>query len=249
MKIVIAGGAGRIGSRIARALDDQGYSVVVASPRHGIDALTGLGLAEAFANADVVIDTTNLPAAIPYSEAEKFFGTATTNLLRAGEAAGVKHHLLLSVVGVDRVNSHYFRGKEKQEHLVRDHGVPFSIVRSTSVLEALRDSVLTDPELGAPRVPNLTLQPVTALDLARVVTRTIAAAPRRGLIEVAGPETLPLPELATRMMRATGDLRHVVVDHTAEYLGTVFEPGDTALLPDLRVGSTSVDEWLVRLPA
>ena len=88
MKIVIAGGAGRIGSRIARALDDQGYSVVVASPRHGIDALTGRGLAEAFANADVVIDTMNLPAAIPYSEAENFFGAATTNLLRAGEAAG-----------------------------------------------------------------------------------------------------------------------------------------------------------------
>lgn len=244
MKIALAGGAGRIGTHIAKALVDHGYEVETVSPRHGRDALTGHGLAEAFEGASVVVDTMNLPTQLPNSRAVEFFETATANLLAAGRAAGVSHHVLLSIVGVDRVESDYFLGKRKQEQLVREQHTPFTIVRSTSVFEALKATLMTDPELSAPHLPNLKIQPVAGRDLAQVIDHVIAANPNGALVEVAGPERRSLPEVVTLMMRRDGDMRHVVTDHAAEYLGTVFEPGDSALLPTLRLGQTSLLDWL-----
>ena len=244
MKIVVAGGTGRIGSRVVSSLADHGFDVVVASPSHGVDALTGRGLAEAFEGADVVVDTVNVPASVSYNRAFDFLETSSRNLLDAGHRAGVEHHVLLSIVGADRMASEYFRGKERQEQMVRAHGVPYSVVRSTTFYEALTGPTGDQPLSSSVRVPFVEIQPVAAADLARVLAHVVASDPQGGKVEVAGPERMFFDEFVTAFMQARGDQRRVVRDVAAEYLGTRFEAGDTALLPDLHVGETRLDSWL-----
>ena len=153
MKVVVAGGAGRIGSRVVNSLVDHGFEVVVAAPSHGVDVITGKGMAEAFEGADVVVDTVNVPSSVSYGRSFDFLETSTRNLLLAGHRAGVEHHVLLSIVGSDRVDSQYFRGKEMQEQLVRAHGVPYSVVRSTTFYEALTGPSGDQPASSSVHVP------------------------------------------------------------------------------------------------
>lgn len=247
MKIVVAGGTGRVGSRVVNALVDHGFEVVVASPSHGVDALTGKGMAEAFEGADVVLDTVNVPPSVSYSRAFDFLETTTRNLLDAGRRAGVGHHVLLSIVGSDRINSQYFRGKEVQEQLVRAHGVPFTVVKSTTFYEVLGGSSNDRPMSASVHVPIVEIQPVAAADLARILAHVIAADPRSGHVEVAGPERMFFDQFVTSFMRATGDTRPVIRDASAEYLGAHFDLGDTSLLPDLQVGELRLDSWLAQV--
>ncbi|GAA1545524.1 SDR family oxidoreductase [Nocardioides humi] len=223
--------------------------MVVASPSRGVDALSGRGLEDALAGAQVLVNAVNLPRRTPYREAFAFFDTTTRNLLTAAGRAGVEHHVLLSIVGADRVNSPYFRGKEVQEQLVRARGVPYTIVRSTTYLEALRASLVSAPESAAVHVPDIRVQPVAGADLARIMAHSVAADPQGGIVQVAGPEVMSFPRLATEFLRATGDMRRVVPDTGAEYLGTTFGPGEATLVPDLRVGATTLQQWLVTAAA
>ncbi len=216
----------------------------MAAPSHGVDAMTGEGLAEAFEGADVVVDTVNVPSSVSYGRSFDFLETTTRNLLQAGRRAGVEHHVLLSIVGSDRVNSQYFRGKEMQEQLVRAHGVPYTVVRSTTFFEALTGQAGGQPLSSSVHVPFVEIQPVAAADLARTLAHVIASDPKGGHVEVAGPERMFFDRFVTAFLHATGDMRRVIRDVDAEYLGARFEAGDTALLPDLHVGETRLDSWL-----
>ena len=244
MKIVVAGGTGRVGSRVVNSLVDHGYDVVVAAPSHGVDVITGKGMADAFEGADVVVDTVNVPSSVAYSRSFDFLETSTRNVLRAGHQAGVEHHVLLSIVGSDRVDGQYFRGKERQEQMVRAHGVPYSVVRSTTFFEALAGPSGERPLSSSVHVPYLEIQPVAAADVARVLSHVIASDPKGGHVQVAGPERMFFDQFVTAFMRTRGDTRPVIRDAGAEYLGSRFEPGDTALLPDLHVGDIRLDAWL-----
>lgn len=244
MRIVVAGGAGRVGTRVVQVLVDRGHDVVVAAPRHGVDATTGHGLEEALDGAQVLVDTVNLPKGTPYRHAFDFFQTTTHNLLKAGGRAGVAHHVLISIVGSDRVGSEYFRGKDMQEQLVRAHGLSYSIVRSTTFFEALGASLDHASHPPLVHVPDVDIQPVAAADLASVVADVAVGTPAGGRVEVAGPERMSFQQFAERLLRANGDPCPVVADAEAEYLGTRFASGDTSLLPILQLAHTSLDSWM-----
>ena len=244
MKIVVAGGAGRVGSRIVQALADRGHYVAVAAPSHGVDASTGHGLEEVLDGAHVLVDAVNLPMGAPYRQAFDFFQTTTRNLLRAGSRAGVAHHVLVSIVGSDRVGSEYFRGKDAQERLLRAHGLSYSIVRSTTFFEALSASMNSASHSPLVHVPDVDIQPVAAVDLAAMVTEVAESKPLSGAIEIAGPERMSFRQFAQRFLRATGDGSPVVADPDAEYLGTRFPSGDTSLLPTLQLSHTTLDSWV-----
>jgi uncharacterized protein YbjT (DUF2867 family) len=244
MKIVVAGGSGRVGSRIVQGLVEQGHEVAVAAPRHGVDAISGHGLDEALEEANVLVDAVNPPRGTSYSHAFDFFQTTTRNLIAAAHHAGVTHHVLISIVGSDRVSSEYFRGKDMQEQLLRARGQSYSIVRSTTFFEALNASLNSGSESALVRVPDVDIQPVAATDLARVVADVAGARPLGGKVEVAGPERMSFQQFAERFLRATGDPRPAVADPDAQYLGTRFAPGDTSLLPVLQLADTDLDSWI-----
>lgn len=244
MKIVVIGGTGLIGRQVIEHVTEHGHDAVAASPSTGVNALTGEGLADALAGADVVVDVTNSPSFEDQAVLD-FFRTSTTNLLAAEKVAGVGHHVALSVVGIERMlDAGYFRAKQAQEHLIRESGVPFSIVHATQFFEfasAIGDSATADGEV---RLPGAPVQPMAASDVAKAVAKAAGSAPVGGITEVGGPERFGLDEFVRRALAFAGDPREVITDPEATYFGG--RPGPDTLVPadGAALGTVRYDEWL-----
>jgi uncharacterized protein YbjT (DUF2867 family) len=244
MRIVIIGGTGLIGTKVVARLCAQGHDAVPASPNNGVDILTGKGLAQALAGADTVVDVSNSPS-FDDDAVLKFFQTATRNLLAAEAAEGVKHHVVLSVVGTERLgDSSYMRAKMAQETMVKESTIPHSIVHATQFFELAKGIADSATDHGTVRVPSAFIQPMAAEDVAEAVADVAAGPPLNRTIEVAGPEAMPMDEFIRRVLRARGDDRAVIADGNARYFGTRL--GQRALLPDdgAKLGKTRLVEWL-----
>lgn len=214
MRIVVIGGTGLVGSKTVSILRRGGHEVVAASPKNGINAVTGDGLKEVLSGAQVVIDVSN-PPSFDAAAVLEFFEVSGRNLLAAGAAAGVGHHIVLSIVGVDRVPGQgYFHAKLTQERLVETSGIPYTIVRSTQFLEFLAIIANASADGNVVSLAPSLLQPIAANDVATVVADIAIGDPENGIIEVAGPERAPFNEIITRYLRAVGDPRKVVEDPT-----------------------------------
>ncbi|MFL5215301.1 MAG: SDR family oxidoreductase [Microvirga sp.] len=246
MKIVVIGGTGLIGSKTVAILRQGGHEVVAASPRSGINSVTGEGIKEAVAGAQVVIDLANSPS-FENKAVLDFFETSGRNLLAAEAAAGVAHHIALSIVGTDRTpDNGYFRAKVTQEKLIESSGIPYTIIRSTQFLEFL--GAIADSAADGNRIrlsPGL-FQPIAADDVAVLVADVALAAPRNGIVEIAGPERGPFNEIIARYLKGLGDPREVVSDPEARYWGGRVEEHSLVPLGEARLGRIGLDEWLRR---
>src|SRR5580692_5097610 len=218
MKIVVIGGTGLIGSKTVAILRQNGHEVVAASPKSGVNTITGEGLKEAMTGAQVVIDLANSPS-FEDKAVLKFFQTSGRNLLAAEAAAGVRHHVALSIVAIDRSDNGYFRAKVAQEKLIETSGIPYTIVRSTQFLEFLRGIVASSADGNIVRISPGLFQPIAAEDVATIVADVALAAPRNGIVEIAGPERAPFNEFVARYLKAIADPRKVVSDPEARYFG------------------------------
>ncbi len=244
MKIVVIGGTGLIGSNVVAKLAARGHEVVPASPDTGVNTLTGEGLGDALADADVVVDVSNSPSFEDAAVLE-FFERSTRNLLEAEAAAGVGHHVALSVVGSERLpESGYMRAKVAQEKLISSSSIPFSIVHATQFFEFARRIADAATEGDTVRVPSALIQPMAAVDVAAEVCRVALAAPLNDTVEVGGPEALRFEDFVRERLRADGDARVVVADPAARYFGA--ELHERSLVPDegARLASTRFDVWL-----
>jgi uncharacterized protein YbjT (DUF2867 family) len=244
MKIVVIGGTGLIGSKIVAALREQGHEAVPASPRLGINTLTGEGLAEALAGASVVVDVSKAPSFEDHAVLE-FFQTSTRNLLAAEAAAGVGHHVALSIVGIDRSpDNGYFQAKIAQEELIASGPIPYSIVRATQFFEfidGIADAATTGNEV---HMAPVAFQPMAADDVARAVAAVAVSAPLNGRLEIAGPERLRFDEAIQRRLATRNDARRVVADPRAKYFGAV--PREESLVPlnGAQFGRIRFEDWL-----
>lgn len=244
MKIVVIGGTGLIGSKTAAILRQGGHEVVAASPRSGINAVTGEGLKAAMAGAQVVIDLANSPSFEDKAVLE-FFVTSSRNVLAAEAAAGVKHHVALSIVGTDRTaNNGYFRAKVAQERLVEASGIPYTIVRATQFMEFLGTIAASSADGNMIRLSPGLFQPIAADDVAAVVADVALAVPQNGIVDIAGPERAPFDEIIARYLKAVGDPRRVVRDPEARYWGGRVEERSLVPLGEARLGRIGLDEWL-----
>jgi uncharacterized protein YbjT (DUF2867 family) len=244
MKIVVMGGTGLIGSKLVSKLTDHGHEAVAAAPNTGVNALTGEGLAEAFAGASVVIDVTNSPS-FEAAAVLEFFETSTRNMLEAEAAAGVGHHVALSIVGTDRVpDSGYLRAKVAQEKLIAGSSIPYSIVRATQFFEFVGRIADSATEGDTVRLPHVLFQPMAADDVAAAVGRVAVGEPLNTYVEVGGPEAFPFDELVAKALAARGDPRTVVADPTAPYFGAVLS--ERSIVPDegALLGEVRFDDWL-----
>jgi uncharacterized protein YbjT (DUF2867 family) len=244
MKVVVIGGTGLIGSNVVRRLAGRGQEVVAASPDTGVNTITGAGLSAALEGARVVVDVANSPS-FEDSAALEFFQTSGHNLLAAEQSAGVGHHVALSIVGADRLpDSGYLRAKVAQEDIVKHSGVPYTIVRSTQFFEFIKGIAESAADGDTIRLTPATLQPIAAVDVADAVANVAVAAPINGTVEVAGPQPIPLDELARRVLAVDGDDRTVTPDAHARYYGA--ELDDYSLTPDdgARLGPTTFQNWL-----
>ena len=244
MKTVIIGGRGLIGSRLVTKLRKLGHEAVPASPHSGVNTVTGEGLASALERADVVIDVSNSPS-LEAEAAQAFFAASTRNLLRAEQAARVRHHVALSVVGTDRlVEGGYFRGKLVQEGLIAAGPIPYSIVRATQFFEFISGIASSSTVGETVRIAPVLIRPMAADDVASVVADVAMGSPANAIVEVAGPDQFLMDELVRRYLRETGDLRTVITDPNGRYFG--IELGLETLLPtaDARIGSLRFDDWM-----
>ncbi|MET4390705.1 uncharacterized protein YbjT (DUF2867 family) [Bradyrhizobium sp. F1.4.3] len=244
MKIVVIGGTGLIGSKLVTKLAQQGDEAVAASPKSGVNAVTGEGLAGALAGADVVVDVANAPSWEPAAVLE-FFERSSTNLVAAEAAAGVKHHVALSIVGTDRSpDIAYFRAKLAQETIVKASPIPYSIVRATQFFEFLGAIGEAAAVGGNIVVPSALFQPIAADDVVDCLAEIATGRPVSGTIDIAGPEKAPFNEFVTRRLKASGDSRPVVGDRSAQYYGAPIN--DTSLNPlgEARLGKTPLATWL-----
>lgn len=244
MKIVVIGGSGLIGSKLVSTLREHGHEVVAASPRSGVNSLTGEGLAEALKGASVVVDVSNSPS---WEDAAvlKFFETSTRNLLAYEAAAGVGHHVALSVVGTERLlESGFFRAKLAQENLIKVSSIAYSIVRATQFFEFVSSIADFSTEGGKVRLPPVLIQPMAANDVAGAVGRIAIGLPVNGTVDVGGPEQFRLDELIRQGLAARNDPREVVADPHARYFGV--QVSERALVPgdDARLGETRFEHWL-----
>lgn len=249
MKIVIVGGGGLIGSRTVTILRAGGHDVVAAGRTSGVNAVTGEGLAEALAGAQVVIDVTNPPS---FEDAAilAFFETAGRNLLAAEVKAGVRHHVALSVVGTDRLQaSGYLRGKLAQEAVIQGASTPYTIIRSTQFLEFLGGIAASSADGNVVRLSPGLFQPIAADDVAEIVADIAVAGPQNAIIDIAGPKRGPFNEIVAHYLRAVGDSREVVSDPEARYFGA--RVGELSLVPlgQARLGHIDLNEWLRRMQA
>src|SRR5580692_6683840 len=245
MRIVVIGGTGLIGSKTVAILRKGGREVVAASPNSGVNTITGEGLKEAVAGAQVVIDLANSPSFEDKAVLE-FFQTSGRNLRAAEAAAGVRHHVALSIVGTDRSDNGYFRAKVAQEKLVETSGVPYTIIRSTQFLDFLGAIADSSADGNTVRLSPGLFQPIAADDVAAIVAEVALAAPRSGIVELAGPERAPFNEIVARYLNAVGDPREVVRDAEARYWGGRVEEHSLVPLGEARLGSISLDEWVRR---
>jgi uncharacterized protein YbjT (DUF2867 family) len=249
MKIVVIGGSGLIGSKTVAILRQGGHEVVAASPKSGINTITGEGLKEAMAGAQVVIDLANSPSFEDKAVLE-FFETSGRNLLAAETAAGgIRHHVALSIVGTDRSDNGYFRAKVAQEKLIETSGIPYTIIRSTQFLEFLSGIAASSADGNIVRISPGLFQPIAADDVAAIVADVAFAAPRNGIVEIAGPERAPFNEIVARYLKAVGDPRQVVRDPEARYWGGRVEERSLVPLGEARLGHIGLDEWLRRSQA
>ena len=245
MKIVVIGGSGLIGSKLVDKLRKGGHEPLAASPDSGVNVLTGEGLAEALAGAQVVVDVANAPA---WDDAAvlDFFQTASRNLLAAETAAGVGHHVTLSVVGADRLaaESGYMRAKIAQEELVKAGPVPYTIVRATQFFEFIGRIADSGTDGDTVRLSPALVQPEAADDVASTLADVAVGAPLNDTVELAGPEAFRLDELARRVLKARDDQRQVTTDVHARYFGA--ELDDRSLTPgdDARIAPTRLEDWL-----
>ena len=246
MKIVVIGGSGLIGNKVVKNLRQRGHDVLAASPSTGVNTVTGEGLAQALAGAQVVVDVSNAPN-WEDNAVLAFFETSGRNLLAAEAAAGVGHHVALSVVGTDRLlASGYFRAKLAQEKLIKASPIPYTIVRATQFFEFVGSIAQLATEGQTVRVPPVLMQPIAADDVAAALADVALAAPLNGTVEVAGPEPILQDDLVRRFLKATGDARAVIADPKALYYGLAVN--DQSLTPGdhPRLGPTRFADWLSR---
>jgi uncharacterized protein YbjT (DUF2867 family) len=256
MKIVVIGGSGLIGSKLVNKLREHGHEAVAASPNSGVNTLTGAGLAEVLKGASVVVDVSNSPS-FEETAAMSFFSTATRNLLQYEQAAGVRHHVALSVVGTDRLSENrpsdaektirgYFRAKLLQEKLIKESSIPFSIVHATQFFEFVNNIADASGDGTTVRLAPVLIQPMAAADVAAAVGRIAVGAPVNGIVEVAGPQQFRLNEFVLQGLRAHNDPRTVVADPRAGYFGV--EIDERALVPgkDARLGEINFETWLTQ---
>jgi uncharacterized protein YbjT (DUF2867 family) len=249
MKIVVIGGTGLIGSKTVAILRQGGHEVVAASPEGGINSITGEGLKEAMAGAQVVIDLANSPSFEDKAVLD-FFETSGRNLLVAEATVGVRHHVALSIVGTDRTpDNGYFRAKVAQEKLIETSGIPYTIIRSTQFLEFLAGIAASSADGNVVRLSPGLFQPIAADDVAVIVADVALAAPRNGIVEIAGPERAPFNEIVARYLKAVGDPHEVVRDPEARYFGGRVEGRSLVPLGEARLGRIGFDEWLRRSQA
>jgi uncharacterized protein YbjT (DUF2867 family) len=249
MKIVVIGGTGLIGSKLVVLLRQRGQEVLAASPDSGVNTLTGEGLSEALAGAQVVVDLANSPS-FEDTAVMNFFQTAGRNLLAAEAAAGVRHHIALSVVGADRLpDSGYLRAKVAQESLIKASETPYTILRSTQFFEFVGRIADEGSEGNLVRVPAALIQPIVSDDVVAVLTEIALGPPVNGTLEVGGPERFRFDEIIGRALSVKNDKRKVVADGHARYFGTELE--EESLIPGgkARVGQTRFDAWISRSSA
>lgn len=248
MKIVVIGGTGLIGSKVVEKLKREGHEAIAAAPNTGVNTITGEGLAEALAGAQVVVDVANSPS-FEDRAAMDFFQTAGRNLAAAEVAAEVRHHVALSVVGTERLqDSGYFRAKLAQEALIKASPVPYTLVHATQFFEFIRGIAQSATERGTVRLSHALFQPMAAEDVAGAVAAAALGQPVDGTIEVAGPETFHIDELVAAVLRFDKDPRTVIADPDAPYFGVRLD--DRSLLPgpDPRLGTTRFDWWIAHVP-
>jgi len=249
MKIVVIGGTGLIGSKTAPILRQGGHEVVAASPNTGVNTITGQGLKEAMTGTQVVIDLANSPSFEDKAVLE-FFETSGRHVHAAEAAAGVRHHIAVSIVGTDRTpDNGYFRAKVAQEKLIKASGVPYTIIRSTQFMEFLGGIAASSTEGNTVRLSPGLFQPIAADDVAAIAAEVALAAPRNGIVEIAGPERAPFNEFVARYLKAIGDPRTVVPDPEARYFGGRVEERSLVPLGEARLGRIGLDEWLRRSKA
>lgn len=248
MKIVVIGGTGLIGTQLVNALRAQGHEALAASPNTGVNTITGEGLAQALAGAQVVVDVANSPS-FEDQAVMAFFETSGRNLLAAETRAGVAHHVALSVVGTERLqDSGYFRAKLAQETLIQSSSRPYTIVRATQFFEFMGAIAGSAAQGSSVRLSPAHMQPIASADVAEQLAAVALAEPLNGLVELAGPQRLGMADFVQQYLAATGDTRQVVADAAAPYFGTVLD--DTSLTPGdaPRLGSRSFAAWLGGLP-
>lgn len=244
MKIVVIGGTGLIGSKLVQKLRALGHLATPAAPDTGVDTLTGEGLPEALSGASVVVDVSNSPS-FEDTAVLRFFETSTGNLLTAEAAAGVSHHVVLSVVGTERLTeSGYFRAKLAQEELVKSSSIPYSIVHATQFFEFIRRIADDATDGGRVRLAPVLIQPMAAEDVAAAVAQVALGPPVNGVVEVAGPQQFRLDELVRSLLSKTGDPREVITDPLARYFSAQLDertlvPGEGA-----RLAATRFEDWL-----
>ncbi|MDR6884148.1 SDR family oxidoreductase [Bacillus sp. 3255] len=247
MKIVVIGGSGLIGKKTVNNLRQLGHEVVAASPSLGVNTLTGEGLAEALRGAQIIVDVSNSPS-FEDQDVMDFFVTSTKNLLAAEAAAGVSHHVALSVVGTDRLlQSGYFRAKMAQEELIQTSGIPYTIVRATQFFEFIGSIAYVATEGDTVRLPSALMQPMVSDDVAAAMADFAVGEPVNGIVDVAGPDQIPLDEVVRQYLRATQDPRQVVTDDNALYFGSA-AVNDQSLVPsdssNARIATTRFEDWL-----
>ncbi|MBU6533153.1 SDR family oxidoreductase [Streptomyces sp. NPDC057245] len=246
MKVVVIGGTGLIGSKLVAHLVEHGHEAVPAAPSTGVDTLTGEGLADVLDGVSVVVDVSNSPSFADDAVME-FFRTSTANLLKAEAQAGAAHHVVLSVVGTERLQeSGYFRAKQAQEDLVEDSGIPFSVVHATQFFEFVDGIADAATEDGTVRLAPVRIRPVLSDDVAAAVGRTAAGAPVGGVVEVAGPEAFRLDEMVGDALAARHDRRTVVADPHARYFGAELQDATLLPGPDAHLAANRFGDWAAR---
>jgi uncharacterized protein YbjT (DUF2867 family) len=246
MKIVVIGGSGLIGKKLVSRLRERGHKAIAASPSSGVNAVTGEGLAEALVGAQVVVDVTNSPSFEDAAVLE-FFEKSTRNLLAAEADAGVAHHVVVSIVGADRIpDSGYMRAKVAQEKLIQSAAIPYTIVRATQFFEFIETIVAQFPaDEQTVHLPPALIQPIWSDDVVNALVDITLGAPVNGMIDLAGPDRFRLEEIIRHFLSATHDSRQVVIDSHARYFGAAL---DDQLVPqgNSRIGSTHFEDWLNR---
>jgi uncharacterized protein YbjT (DUF2867 family) len=244
MRVVVIGGTGLMGSKVVTKLGERGYQAIAASPASGVNTVTGEGVAAVLKGASVVVDVSNSPS-FEDAAVMSFFQTSTGNLLRYEAAAGIEHHVALSIVGSDHLpDSGYMRAKVAQETLIKESSIPYSIVRATQFFEFLKGIADSATEGNTIRLPPVRFQPIAADDVANTVSKVALGSPLNGTVEVAGPEQLRFDEFIRRGLSARKDPREVIADAHARYFGT--ELSEYSLVPgnDALLGEIHFEDWL-----
>ncbi len=246
MKIIVVGGTGLIGSKLIKKLSDKGHEAIAASPSTGVNALTGEGLDSALEGANVVVDVANSPS-FEDKAVLAFFETSSRKLLKAEKAAGVSHHIALSVVGADLLpESGYLRAKLAQEHLIQSSLIPYTIVRATQFFEFLSSIVETSTTCETVHVPNAFIQPIASDDVAEALFQVALEKPKNGIVEIAGPDRFRFSEIVERYLKVTHDPRKVSSEADARYFGAKLN--DTSLIPqkNASLGTIHFENWFNR---